>query len=99
MYLKVSVCIFLRYKSVIDDRMSGTADVLELLNRRRGGFEYARLAVEQFSQIVTRYCFIHLKHISHLFLLSNFDLYSSKSITYHNSEALSIGRAHSLVKT
>src|SRR6266496_2354970 len=54
--------------------MACSAHYLELVTRRSRGFKNARFTVEQFSQVETRDGLIHFEHISHLFLMSDFDL-------------------------
>src|SRR2546423_3758163 len=63
---------FLRLKSEIADGVAGPAHNLESFARWRSAFKDARLAMEQFSQVVTCDCFVHFIHFSHLFPFSCF---------------------------
>src|SRR3989442_15899729 len=53
--------------------MSRAANDLEFFPRRRSGFKDAGFTVEQFSQVISRDCFVDSKHTSHLFLMLDFD--------------------------
>src|SRR6266404_7450452 len=67
--------LFLRKQSQIADGISGPANDLEFLARWRSALEDSRLAMEQFSQVVTSECFVDFIHVSHLFPFSGFDTY------------------------
>src|SRR5207249_6259189 len=58
---------FLRLKSEIADGVSGPTHNLESFARWRSAFKDSRLAVEQFSQVVTGDRLVHFIHNSHLF--------------------------------
>src|SRR5262245_50940270 len=82
--------------------MSGTTYDLEFFSRRSRGFKDARLAVKNFRQVITGDCLVHLKHISHLFLMS--DLTFNDLVKHLGqfettlARVLRLGRGRQLVK-